>query len=200
VEGERSGDKYRNYDELRAQEREGIDFAICTNQRLAKAIVIAPHGGKIELATSAIAVAVAADAYGSYCFEGLKTRGNADLHITSTNFDEPRCLKLISRCDVVVAVHGLAGIQEFIDIGGRDAQLRNLIRANLREAGFQAHIVTSGPHAARSPRNICNRGRSRAGAQLEVTRRLRNALLESKARLRIFADAVRLAIDRRLAQ
>src|SRR5262245_50928761 len=193
-------DRYQNYDDLSAHEREGIDFAVCTNQRRSKAAVIAPHGGRIELGTSGITVATAADVYGSYCFEGLKSGSNADLHLTSINFDEPRCLALIARCDVVVAVHGLAGTREFVDIGGRDAALRKLIRTRLREAGFEAHIVISGSHAARSLRNICNRGRSRAGAQIEVTRPLRNSLRQSKTRLQLFADAVRLAIDMKLSR
>jgi hypothetical protein len=68
--------------------------------------IIAPHGGKIEPWTSAIATAIAADDYCLYCFEGRKRRENRDLHITSTHFDEPQCLTLVSGCDQVVAVHG----------------------------------------------------------------------------------------------
>jgi phage replication-related protein YjqB (UPF0714/DUF867 family) len=188
-------DKYKNFDDLRRHEREGVDFAIRIKRRRASAAVIAPHGGKIELGTSKIAIATAADAYSSYCFEGLKRRMNRDLHITSTNFDEPRCLKLISRCDIVVAMHGLDGARERIDIGGRDKGLRNRIRANLQRAGFKARVVTRGTHAAVSRRNICNRGRSGAGAQLEITRGLRDALRTSKARLANFADAVQQAIE-----
>jgi phage replication-related protein YjqB (UPF0714/DUF867 family) len=51
--------------------------------------VIAPHGGGIEPGTSELATAIAGDDFSLYLFEGLKSAGNGELHITSTNFDEP---------------------------------------------------------------------------------------------------------------
>jgi len=133
-EGGLSGDRYRNFDNLRRHEDEGADFAIrIVKRRGMPAVVIAPHGGKIELGTSEIAAAIAADTYNLYCFEGRKKSENRRaLHITSTNFDEPRCLELIALCDVVVAVHGLQGGHKGIDVGGLDQELRCQISANLR--------------------------------------------------------------------
>jgi len=43
-------------------------------------------------ATSTIAVAIAANDYCLYRFEGRKRRENRDLHVTSTHFDEPEGL------------------------------------------------------------------------------------------------------------
>jgi phage replication-related protein YjqB (UPF0714/DUF867 family) len=159
--------------------------------------IIAPHGGRIEPATSEIASAIAADSYSSYCFEGLRRRPHSDLHIKSTNFDEPRCLELISACDIVVAVHGLSGTEEAIDLGGLDAELRDAICDNLNQAGFAASVVTRGDHAATSTDNICNRGRRAAGVQLEITRQLRDTLLKGRkaSRLSLLADSVRLAVE-----
>ena len=53
-----------------------------------------------------------ADDYCLYRFEGRKRRENRDLHVTSTHFDEPECLPLISGCDQVVAVHGCQGDEQ----------------------------------------------------------------------------------------
>jgi phage replication-related protein YjqB (UPF0714/DUF867 family) len=104
---------------------------------------------------------------------------------------------LISACDIVVAVHGLSGTEEAIDLGGLDAELRDAICDNLQQAGFAASVVTSGDHAATSTDNICNRGRRAAGVQLEITRHLRDALLQGRkaSRLARLADSVRLAVE-----
>lgn len=70
----------------------------------------------------------------------------------------------------------------------------------LRSVGFEASVVTSGRHAAVSPLNICNRGRSGAGAQLEITRGVRDALKADKACLDAFAGAVQRAIDMKVTK
>jgi phage replication-related protein YjqB (UPF0714/DUF867 family) len=189
-------DKYGNFHELSRNEREGVDFTICLTRRDSPVAIIAPHAGKIEFGTSQIATAIAGDMYGLYCFEGLKPRNNHDLHITSANFDEPKCIDLISTCDIVVSVHGLKGKHEAIDVGGLDTELGDAICANLNNAGFEAKIVTTGSHAAVSQRNICNQGRLRTGVQLEITKGLRDTLLKRSQSLTDLASAVQRAIDR----
>ena len=193
-----SQDKYRNFKELSTYEEEGVDFAIRRQSTEAPVAIIAPHGGKIEPGTSQVAAAIAEADYNLYCFEGLKKNGNGNLHITSTNFDEKRCRTMVVGCDVVVAVHGLAGDQEGVDVGGLDWELRDAIAAKLQGAGFTAKAVASGSHAAIDQQNICNRGRSGGGAQLEITRGLRDALMADQSRMRAFAQAVQLAIGEKV--
>ena len=99
-------------------------------------------------------------------------------------------------CDLVVAVHGLAGRHKAVDVGGRDDQLRDLIDTKLRASGFNSKIVTSGSHAATSRSNICNKGRRGAGVQLEITKGLRDDFMRGarSRKLADFADAVANAI------
>lgn len=193
-------DRYTSFEDLLRHEAEGKDFAIRVEPRDGPVAVIAPHGGKIETGTSQIAAAIAADRHSLYCFEGSKNANNRHLHITSTNFDEPRSRELIARCHTVIAVHGLKGEVERIDVGGLDQALRDRITANLQRAGFKATVVTSGSHAAIDHANICNRGRTGAGVQLEITRGLRDALKSDEARLQAFANAVQDAIDSSAAE
>jgi len=116
-----AGDKYGSFDELRSREREGADFRIRVMPRETLAAIIAPHGGMIEPGTSDIAAAIAGNYYGLYCFEGLRDRPHRDLHITSANFREPKCVELVGGCDLVVAVHGLAGKKrQLVEVGGLD--------------------------------------------------------------------------------
>src|SRR5215470_16192528 len=100
-------DRYRSYADLMANEREGIDYSIASLDRRSPVTIIAPHGGQIEPPTSELAIAIAADDYNAYCFEGLRRgRKHHELHVTSNSFDEPIGCELITRSDIVVALHG----------------------------------------------------------------------------------------------
>jgi phage replication-related protein YjqB (UPF0714/DUF867 family) len=99
-------DKYDNFEELSQNERSGIDFRFVARRAQPAFAIVAPHGGGIEPGTSEIGDATAGAEYSFYAFEGLKSKGNSDLHITSTHFNEPVCLTVIAESDVVVTIHG----------------------------------------------------------------------------------------------
>jgi phage replication-related protein YjqB (UPF0714/DUF867 family) len=48
------------------------------------------------------------------------------------------------------------------------------------------------------PQNICNRGKSGQGVQLEISRKVRDLLRNDKKQLKVFSDAVRSAIQQNL--
>jgi phage replication-related protein YjqB (UPF0714/DUF867 family) len=136
-------------------------------------LVLAPHAGGIEPGTSELAEAIAARTCSLYMFEGLKRTNNCDLHITSTHFDEPDCLIALGRSDTVLAIHGEDSDTSVTYIGGRDREGRERIATALRAAGFVVQDVDRPHLAGEAPENICNRGRSGAGVQLEITAGLR---------------------------
>jgi phage replication-related protein YjqB (UPF0714/DUF867 family) len=188
-------DKYASFEALQSAERRDVDYRIHIIRREGAVAIIAPHGGWIEPETSLIAEAIAGDDHSLYCFEGLRDRPHGDLHVTSTNFDEPHCVALIGACDQVIAIHGKAGKdKQYVEVGGLDVVLRDAVCNCLATGGFEAAVVTSGKLAARSPLNICNRGARRVGVQLEITRGLRNAQRNDAAILARFANAVRAAV------
>jgi phage replication-related protein YjqB (UPF0714/DUF867 family) len=192
-------DKYLNFNMLRRLERND-DFRIDCHIRPSTVAIIAPHGGKIEPGTSTIAAAIAGDDYSLYRFEGTKPRDNCDLHITSTNFDEPQCLTLLSGCDYVVAIHGCRGEEQVVYMGGLDLTLREAIQNGLDEIGVLTGIHDDPDLRGIHPKNICNKGRRRQGVQLEISYGLRvglGALNPSKASsaFSMFAAAVGAAID-----
>ena len=138
--------------------------------------VLAPHGGRIEGRTSEIARLIAGDEHRLYLFEGLRMTGdNFDrLHLASHRFDEPRALDLISSCDTVVAVHGYAASGPDVLLGGLNEGLKREIAQALARTGFSC--LTDGHRfPGRDPRNICNRGRSGEGVQIELSEDLRKA-------------------------
>jgi phage replication-related protein YjqB (UPF0714/DUF867 family) len=186
--------EFPNFAALKQAEREGVDFDIVCRPRRSPVAVIAPHGGEIEPGTSEIAAAIAGDEFNLYCFEGRKPKGNTGLHIRSANFDEPKCLGLISSCDCVVTVHGCRKGKRTVFLGGRDAELRDAICDRLEASGFRTARPPNADLQGVSPRNICNKGRRGCGAQLELSRDLRDELRDDGERFAAFAAAIRTAL------
>ena len=95
-------------------------------------MILAPHGGKIEPATTEVAEAIAGIDYSFYSFEGLKADGNGVLHIESHLFDEPRALEAIEKADIIVTVHGQVDQkEEFVMVGGLNDGLRSEMKRQL---------------------------------------------------------------------
>lgn len=125
-------------------------------------------------------------------------RDHCELHITSEKFDEPLAAKLVSASQIVLGVHGRAddGDGESTWVGGLDFERRDRIVAAPDKAGFAAEVRRPGQSlAGAATNNICNRGKTRAGVQLEIPRSLRNELCgEALAR---FAEVVLLGMSRK---
>lgn len=188
-------DQYENYAALAAGEIEGVHYRIRVIERASPIVVVAPHGGRIEAGTSQTAALIAGEDFSLYCFEGLVS--GRRLHITSARFDEPRGLALVEASAIAIAIHGRAdrGDPQTVWLGGLHHALRDAIGASLQRAGFR----TSLDHhmQGKAPANICNRGRMRAGVQLELPMSLRNSFLDDAAARRAFVSAVREAINPR---
>jgi phage replication-related protein YjqB (UPF0714/DUF867 family) len=179
-------DRFASFAELERGAPED-SWRIVTEDKGPEVLVIAPHGGEIEVGTSELAASIAGAEHSLYCFEGRQRRAFRELHLTSHRFDEPLAVSLAARATIVVGVHGCRG-QGAIYVGGLDIALVNLLTRSLREAGFPAHSQGH-PFPALHPRNICNCSRRGAGAQLELTLDLRDAERHSD-----IAHAVRAAI------
>ena len=165
-------DKYANFAELAASEPRAAWAIALVDRPASDVLVIAPHGGSIEPCTSALATAIAGEDYSLYCFEGLKPKDNHELHITSHHFDEPNALTLVAQSSIVLGIHGCKG-SKAIYVGGLDGEFVELLTAELKSAGLPAES-TGHKYLAVEHRNICNRGRRKRGAQLEISRDLRD--------------------------
>ena len=192
-------DLYDSFAALAAREIEGVDYLIRVDERASPFAIVAPHGGLIERGASEIAAAIAADRFSLYCFEGLTKVDDRSLHITSTRFDEPRALALVSASELAIGVHGRKdqGDMASIWVGGLHEGLRDAICAALDAVGFSAKSVGEGHRlSGRDPANICNRGQCGAGVQLELPKRLRDALVRETRDRAAFAAAVRDTLER----
>ncbi|MGM0855887.1 MAG: poly-gamma-glutamate hydrolase family protein [Pseudomonadota bacterium] len=163
------GDRYDSFSTLAREQHYGA-FSIAYADRGSPITIMAIHGGKIEPGTSSLAERIAGDRFNYYSFSGDKKRHNWDLHITSTEFDEPTALALADRSTVVVTLHGCMGRGTIAYTGGDNLELCKQLESLLNSAG-----VKSRPHPVfhgQGRHNICNRGQ-KGGIQLELTPRLR---------------------------
>jgi phage replication-related protein YjqB (UPF0714/DUF867 family) len=183
-------DKYASFSELEKHEEQGNAYRVGATERPdSPVLIVAPHGGNIEVGTSELAALIAGSEYSLFSFEGLKPRGqNRDLHITSHRFDHPCCLALLSRHAVTIGIHGCKGESQ-IYIGGLDAELKTLLATNLAASGFPAS-AEGHRYPGSNPLNICNRGARKRGAQLEITMDLRAPAARGP-----IAAVIRTAID-----
>src|SRR3974377_1280427 len=163
-------DRFEHYADLDKQFTEGVHFSRIAADRGGPILILAPHGGGIERGTSELARSIAGEDLSLYLFEGLMPTAvqSQELHITSTNFDEPRCLTLIGKFEKALAIHGSSGKEPMIYVGGKDDDLKHALIAELSARG---HPVRPGPGrlAGIFPTNICNRTRSGKGVQLELS-------------------------------
>jgi len=172
-------DRFSHFADLEKQFTEGVHFRRTARDRGGTVLVLAPHGGGIERGTSELARSIAGGNLSLYLFEGLMptARQSQALHIASTRFDEPRCLKLIGRFEKALAIHGCRGREPKIYVGGKDNDLKDVLIAELGARGHPIQLGTGGLAGIFST-NICNRTCSGKGVQLELSNGLRRILFD----------------------
>ena len=184
-------DTYQNFQELETHEREGEDWTREYVNRGSNILVMAPHGGWIEPFTAELAVAIAGNDLSLYAFQGLKSRENEKLHLTSHRFDDPLALGAASAALWVLTVHGERDpSREFVMVGGLWDQFRKGMVGALEGAGITVMEPREGL-GGKNPLNVCNRGSSGVGGQLEISEGLRNNLRKNPDQLLLFVELVR---------
>jgi phage replication-related protein YjqB (UPF0714/DUF867 family) len=197
-------DKYPDFATLSQSEQSGVDFQILVRRSRPAFALVAPHGGGIEPGTSEIADGIAGVENSCYAFEGLKSTGNADLHITSTRFDEPMCVNVVGVSEVVVTIHGENSDDGGVFVGGLDTDLGDELAAALQARGFVAGRHPDPDLQGIEQENLCNRGTSGGGVQLEISRGVRRQMFASlsqagrkttTAKFCLFVDAIRSVLN-----
>lgn len=187
-------DVYRNFQELQKRELEGRDWERTYLDRGSRILVMAPHGGGIEPFTAELACEIAGKTFSVYTFRGLKPSRNRALHLTSHRFDEPLAQRALWQADAALAIHGEKSLHDsFVMVGGLWTDLKEELTLRLAKEGFGVLEPRRGL-AGRRKENVCNRGRSGWGGQLEISAGLRRRLSEEEALRGRFVAAVRTAL------
>ncbi|AIA71733.1 MULTISPECIES: poly-gamma-glutamate hydrolase family protein [Enterobacterales] len=193
-----NNDTYSCFTELKENEAEGsFNISSKIENRSNVYAIVAPHGGKLETGTTEISLAISREDLSLYLFNANKRNNNRTLHITSANFDEPQCEKILGNVATVLAIHGARDPEtepkERVWVGGNLREtFENNLQETLRPLGLLIEINSN--FLGKEPNNICNRGISQQGMQLELTKSLRDRLTMDKEFLEQFSDAVRTAM------
>lgn len=170
------------------------DYMIESNETNSSVIIIAIHGGKIEIGTTEIARSISQlGKYNYYSFIGVMKSNNSSLHITSTKFNEEKAIKMVTESKTTISIHGCAGVDKVTYIGGLDTELGKKIKKNLIDAGFK---VEQAPEnlSGTSKDNIANKNIFKKGIQLELTNSLRYDLLSDTKSMKLYIEAINNAL------
>lgn len=170
-------DAFQNFLKLQEVFQANLDYRIESVNRGGRIIILAPHGGGIERGTSELVRAIASEDLSYYLFEGLMhyARESKKMHITSTSFDEPRCLEMLRSFETSIAIHGCTGKEPFICVGGKNTDLCNILVDSLKGKGYCLR-EDSWQYAGTDNMNICNRTANGSGVQLEFSTGFRRLL------------------------
>ncbi|WP_416333596.1 poly-gamma-glutamate hydrolase family protein [Bacillus glycinifermentans] len=173
-----SADRYANFKELSQKETEGVDYSVFKRNAGKGLLVMSPHGGGIEPGISEIVRAFADDRTSVYLFEGIKSRGNRDLHVTSACFDDPLAVKMAADHQYVLAFHGYFEPSHCHTlVGGTDRKRAAIFVNALRRHGFSAELQERGARfSGTSPESINNRCKTGLSVQFEISTAQRKAM------------------------
>ncbi|MFK4307394.1 phage replication-related protein YjqB (UPF0714/DUF867 family) [Bacillus sp. RC242] len=171
---------YKSFADLKQNEDEGKDYRITAKKRNSEILVMAIHGGFIELGTDQVAKKLGeklgAD---TYTFEALKPRDNWKLHIESTLYDEPKAIEMSGESKSILSIHGYYDEEnENVYIGGRNKVYRKIMKDSLEEEGFSVELAPENLRAM-NPDNIANRNGLGEGVQLELSTALRKSFFKN---------------------
>jgi phage replication-related protein YjqB (UPF0714/DUF867 family) len=211
----------------RYRRRERFDDTLARADDVPKTTILAPHGGGIEPGTSELCLAVAGYhpaglpqippaevTYDYWMFEGVRDRGNAELHVTAVGCDDGVAVSLCAGSLNALALHGfrprppdMSADDQVVLVGGGHITLRGYLLEGLRTADFDARDASEHGELNGNARcNILNRTLLGMGAQLELSTPLRDAMFTEHNRSQrkhtttqlfwTFVAACRDALDR----
>lgn len=172
-------DKYQSMTQLENETVEGVDWKKDTRDNGTKVLIVAPHGGNIEQGTTEATKALAKKGnYDYFSFEAIRPKNNTELHVTSTHYDDPTLNQMIKNRTATISIHGAAGTDQIIYLGGPPSTLRDEMETQLKSSGFTVMAPLDYIGGVKK-NNFINREENNTGVQLELTTALRKAFFNN---------------------
>ena len=194
-----SQDHYKSFTELAQKNVEGTDYRITVRNNNSKLLIAAFHGGYIEPGTTELGAAIAGDQFNFYTFEALKpgemdepSLTSSSLHLTSTNFDEPKLHQMVSDQDFCMGIHGFGGEEADFCVGGGNKEQRTALVSSLSRAfpDLVSCELCCPPYNGTSKKNPINQCKQQ-GVQVEMSPAVRRKILADKQFTNTVADVFR---------
>ena len=189
--------KSSSFKELSLLKKEGQDFEIKLRTGTSDSLVMAIHGGTIEPGTTELADATAGEKHSYYSFSGL-VDDYAGLHLTSTEFDEPKLLVLTQQAQNCLVLHGLKDNQIDFCVGGANAQKRKsyLKLLNQKFPKWRTCELCCPPNLGTSSKNIVNKCQF-SGVQIEMGSSVRLELKQNPAFMKELSNLLSLELEKK---
>ena len=189
--------KSSSFKDLSLLKKEGQDFEVNLRTGTTQSLVMAIHGGTIEPGTSELADATAGEKHSYYSFTGL-VDDYLSLHLTSTEFDEPRLLVLAQQAQNCLGLHGLKDDQIDFCIGGANAEKRKRYFKLLSQKfpKWRTCELCCPPNLGTSSQNIVNKCQF-SGVQIEMGSTLRLELKQNPAFMKELSTLLSLELEKK---
>ncbi len=183
-------DKYNSFNELNKAKPNSFNIDMCMWE--GDFLFFAPHAGGIEPGTSEICKWFNKAPYSFYVFEGIGDNCR-ELHITSTRFDEPKLIMLLSTKKHAVSFHGMTDyssrkINADIFLGGLNSELINITQQQLKTLEFNVSTNNELPasmFSGNEPQNVTNRCAAGMGMQVEISEKLRREFFQGELKRKV---------------
>lgn len=179
--------RHQSFADFQQKNVEGRDYKIRSRHKPGRPMVMAIHGGKIEVGTSELLYSVVEGDYSYYELEA-KVAPDYDksilqsgyLHLTSHKFDDPALLKIARQTKKCLSLHGYPAKKTGVDfcVGGGNEELRkNLVEALEREFPLLSSCeLCCPPYLGLHDNNVVNQCLNK-GAQIEMSPKVRALII-----------------------
>jgi len=182
-------DTYKNFSELKKERP--TSFEIDHDFQTDSILIFTPHGGGIEPGTTEICKWFNNHSYSYYSFSGVG-RKCKELHITSTQFDEPILIEMLNQHQYAISFHGMSNKMKKkytadIFLGGLNKRLIESLKNRLCESGYSVTSCIDYPEsilAATSSHNLTNKCISNKGLQIELSESIRETFFKGNFKLK----------------
>ena len=183
-------DIYNNFEELKKNNTNWVDYFIEYDISSENNILImAIHWWEIEPSTTQIAKKISKD--NDFSFYSFLWKFG--LHITSTNFDEPKALELAEKHKLIITIHGCRWDEDFIYVWWRNSEIREALIKEFLDNWFNSPSFEDIPIPLKWQHinNICNKWKLKEWIQIEISKNLRNKLAEDEELLNKFSFVIK---------
>jgi phage replication-related protein YjqB (UPF0714/DUF867 family) len=181
----------KSFHHLQKNNVEGRDYIIKTRLVPGKPMVMAIHGGRIEVGTSELLQAIVKSDFSYYELEA-KSAPDFDesilqsgyMHLTSHRFDDPKLIEMASQSNKCLSLHGYPAKKTEIDfcVGGANEALRKQVVDLLKQnfPNYSTCELCCPPYLGLHKNNVVNKCQDQ-GAQIEFSPKVRRLIYSQES-------------------
>ena len=171
-------DKYQSMTQLESETVEGVDWKKIQEIMVRKYLLLRHMEETLNKERQNNESFGEKGNYDYFSFEAIRPKNNTELHVTSTHYDDPTLNQMIQNRTATISIHGAAGTDQIIYLGGPPSTLRDEMETQLKSSGFTVMAPLDYIGGVKK-NNFINREKNNTGVQLELTTALRKTFFNN---------------------